>query len=158
MGNEIGSSKNTGNKARPRKTSLLLIKLVDLVMKEEQKEALVLNFLLPQPLQVSSALSTLVTVLNSSFRVWGREVLPARENQGREEDSYLIRLEIPSPQDCMGLKGIEKQHCFEAAIIFERLYLSVTTTIASTKGSLFSKGEGKGMSTKSKSQVQRSPV
>lgn len=63
-----------------------------------------------------------------------------------------------SPQNCVGLKGIEKirQLCFGAAIIFEILYLCSTTPMA-TKGSLFSKG-GRKRSEHYKSHIQRFPV
>jgi len=47
MGNQNGSYENTGNKGKPRKTCLLLIRVGDLVMNDEFKQALALNFLLP---------------------------------------------------------------------------------------------------------------
>lgn len=46
MGNKKGSYKNTGNKARPRKTLLLLIKVGEYMMKEEHEGGLVLDFLI----------------------------------------------------------------------------------------------------------------
>lgn len=67
--NKKGSYKNTGNKARPRKTRLLLIKIGEHMIEEEHKVAFILNFLLSWPLQVRSTLDILFTVLKGSLRV-----------------------------------------------------------------------------------------